>query len=164
MIEAIVPSLILSLGAADDLWKRKVHNALFVFCLVLALGFSFYSHGVAGLAEAFLSGGLAFFLTFILFYFRVLGGGDVKIFAAFGASTTTTSVLNVMFFAIVWGAFLGVVISILNKNLPQVGKNLIKLLKFEKPEETNLHKIPFTIALLLGWVTQIIFVHYGSLL
>lgn len=159
----ILPSLILGLGAIDDIVKRKVHNILFLVSLGCALAYSLYSGGLAGLSGAFLSCLMAFILTFPLFRLKMLGGGDVKIFLAFAAATTTGAVLNVMLYSLVWGAVLGILISLFNKNIKVLLSNFIKILKLQKPE-SELHKIPFTVALFMGWLSHLIVEHYGRVL
>lgn len=160
----IVPSVILGLATIDDLMKRKVHNWLFLFCLALAVGHTVFFHGTTGLLNSLYSGGLAFLITFPLFLIKALGGGDVKIFTALGVATSTAAVINVFLYSLLWGTLLGIGMLILNKGFKSFIQNIFAIVTLKKAPQEQLHKMPYTFALLCGWISHIIVIYYGRAL
>jgi prepilin peptidase CpaA len=74
-------------GAAtfDDLRRREVANWINLAGVAAGLALHARAGGMAGLAQA-AGGVVAGFLVFLIFYLTgALGGGDVKLMAAFGA-------------------------------------------------------------------------------
>ena len=80
--------LCLALGlaaSAEDLWRRRISNWIPVAGVIGGLGWHLSQRGGMGLLTA-LGGMLGAFLVFLVFYLLGgMGGGDVKLMAAFGA-------------------------------------------------------------------------------
>ncbi len=158
----VVPSVILGLATIDDVMKRKVHNWVFLFCLGLGVVHTVYFWGISGLLNALYSGGLALAITLPLFLIKALGGGDVKIFTAFGVATSMGTVINVFLYSLLWGTILGLGMLIMNKGIKSFAQNLSTIVMLKGAPQEQLHKIPYTFALLCGWVSHLIVSHYGS--
>lgn len=148
----------------DDLLKRKVHNWLFLTCLGLAFAHSFYFYGSHGLIESLYSGGLAFLITFPLFMIKALGGGDIKIFTAFGVAVSTNTTLAVFLYSLFWGSILGILMIVSQKGFRSFSANLFSIVTFKKASAQHLHKMPFAFALFCGWISHLIISHYGRIL
>lgn len=150
-----IASLILTAGVVDDLRTRKVHNWLAVLCLVVALASSFYFEGWYGLQTGLLSAAVAFAVSAPLFIFKIVGGGDVKLFVAFAASVSWTAALMTGFYSLIWGAIFGLIQALMQKQGIALFNNMMTLAIQRKSEGLSLHKIPFTVALLFGWLTTL---------
>lgn len=154
-LNVLVASLILGAGVVDDLRSRKVHNWLAVLCLVIGLASNVYSQGWYGLQVGILSAVVAFAVAAPLFFLRIVGGGDLKIFVAFAASVTWIAALTTGFYSLVWGGIFGLIQAIAQGQATSLFTNMKTLTVQRKTEGLSLHKIPFTVALLVGWFTTL---------
>src|SRR4051812_27750863 len=100
----VTASAILLAGVVDDLRSRKVHNKLFIVCAVAAVLVNFAFHGLGGLNTALLGFVAGFLVLLPLVLMKVIGAGDMKLFAAFGAMVGWSAVIDVAVLALVWGA------------------------------------------------------------
>jgi prepilin peptidase CpaA len=154
-IPNLIASLILTVGVVDDMRSRKVHNWLFLACVGVALTAVLIVDGWHGLANGtlgFLAGAIVF-LPFVLV--KAVGAGDLKLLAAFGIVTGWQAVLHVAFFSIFWGALFGVVQVIFKGEGKVFFHNVLNILLRRKSEGLKLHSMPFTVALLFGWLTYL---------
>lgn len=159
----ILGSVILVCGVIDDLRSQKVHNALVLSLFALTLVTISILSGPSSLIFGFYGFALALLFTLPLFFAKVIGGGDVKLFAIFGLATTMNAVFHVAILSILWGALLGLVRSILSGQFKQLILSTTQLL-WTKGEGQKQFKIPFTVALLFGWMTYLSLNQVGVLL
>lgn len=68
-----------------DVARGRIFNWLTIPMALFALAFAFATQGFSGLAHALLGMGLGLVLYGWMFFFRMMGGGDVKLLMAFGA-------------------------------------------------------------------------------
>ncbi len=154
----LFPTLILAIGVIDDVARRKVNNKLNAVLLLLSIVFVVVYFGASGLKMSLLAALSAFALTLPLFVVRALGGGDVKLFIVFAFATLSpTAVFWTLLFSFVCGAILGLFRVIFQGNFMQLLHNLFAIITFNKAENIKYHKIPYTVALLMGWLTYITF-------
>jgi Flp pilus assembly protein protease CpaA len=156
-----VATLILVAGLVDDLRSRKVHNGLVLSLFALAAVSSFFFRGWEGSLHGLASFILALILTVPLFAGRVLGGGDVKLFAVFALAVDPALMFWTLVYSFIWGALFGVVRAALQKQLLMLVRNTYRAAQRQKIQVQEIHKIPYTIALLLGWATQITLMRAG---
>jgi prepilin peptidase CpaA len=111
VIEA--PSIaVLALGAAaaaTDSARRRIPNVLTVGAAGVALAFAAATGGSAGLGWSAAGPAVGLLLFLPLFALRAMGGGDVKLLAAFGAWLGPALV----FWVAVYGAIAGGVLALL---------------------------------------------------
>ncbi len=154
----ITATLILIAGVIDDLRSRKVHNQLFLAATAIAFIVSAVTGGVAGVGGAITGfiAGMAILLPLVLL--GVIGAGDMKLMAAFGAVVGWNAVINVAILSLIWGALFGLLQVILQGQLKATLGNMIAVLSSSKEQRAKLelHKIPFTVGLLLGWMTHLV--------
>ena len=160
----IVPSLILIAGLIDDLRSRKIHNWLVLSCLAVALVYSFVTKDSLGFRLSLLAGGIAIGMTLPLVLLKILGAGDMKLMIAFGVATDYQAVIEVIVYSFFWGALLGIITALLNKDGLQLFKNTLKIATKKEVTQKELHKIPYSVALLFGWLTHVSTQVYGGLL
>lgn len=149
----LVPSLILAAGVIDDIRSRKVHNELVLVSLAIAAAYSIYAGGLAGLGTGLLGMGAALFMTLPLVLFGILGAGDLKLFLAFGLATSWNAAVYVGIAALIWGAIFGILRAAAGGQLKTLFANTVNLASRKPAGE--LHRIPYTVALLMGWLTYL---------
>lgn len=159
-----MPTALLLAACLTDIKFKKVYNVFVVVGFLCVL----LSHFVFGTRETFVDAGLGFglvlMLTLPLYLVKGLGGGDLKIFAVFGFATNPNAVLFTFLAAILCGSVIGVLRAVFNKQGDVLFGNFVKLITLKKPQPHTLHKIPFTVALLAGWFTYIVYQAYGRIL
>lgn len=158
-----IATLILLSGMADDLFSRKVHNELFVGAFVLALASSLYFREWSGTQLGLLALLLGALITIPMFAARMIGGGDVKLVLAFAMAVEPAAVFWTLAYSVVWGALFGFTRSAVQGQLPILVRNTFHLATRKKVQQQELHKIPYTFALLLGWFTHLTMVRVGGL-
>lgn len=159
-----MPTALLLAACLTDIKYRKVLNWFVVASFLCILGSHLFFANREVLFEGVMGLVMAFTLTLPLFMMRALGGGDVKIFALFGLTTNVDAVIFTFIASLLWGSLLGIIRAIFNKQGDVLVSNFIKIIKLQKPERHTLHQIPFTVALLAGWFTYIIYTGYGRVL
>ncbi|MDC0980320.1 A24 family peptidase [Bdellovibrionales bacterium] len=152
----ITPSLILIAASIDDLKTGKIHNWLFLTCLVVGMSVTFYLKGISGLQEGALGSGVAIALLLPLVLAGALGAGDLKIMMAFGMTTSWQTTLMVVLYSIVCGAILGIFQALLRGEGLRLFRNMVKIVKpNDSPDRETLQRIPYSIALLFGWLSHV---------
>ncbi|HAG91536.1 MAG TPA: hypothetical protein DCL41_06675 [Bdellovibrionales bacterium] len=156
----IFATTLLIAGMIDDLRSQKIHNKLILALVAATLIFLTINSGFAGIV----SGGVSFLVALAfavpLTLAKVLGGGDMKLFAVFGLATNIPAVLGVAVFSLFWGALLGVVRAGLGGQLKGLILSTTQLL-WTKGEGHQAFRIPYSVALLLGWMTHLTLLHAG---
>ena len=87
-----------------DLYKMQVKNSWILCSLLLGAGYCFWQNGFAGLA-GFVPGAVTpLVILGWMFYFRLLGPGDIKIFCVLGGIMGPVEILWCIWFAFLCGA------------------------------------------------------------
>lgn len=99
-------------ASAEDLWRREISNALTVSAFVVGLALNGYLNGWSGVSDSLIGALIGFFVFFLFFVLGGMGGGDVKLMAAFGAiigreQIVTAAVMTAIVGAVMALVFLG---------------------------------------------------------
>ena len=161
----LAPSAVFSAGVIDDLRSRKFHNWLFLACNFFGVSFVLLNAGLQGLPIAALGFLAGFLITLPLVLLKVIGAGDMKLFAAAGILTGWSPIMSVLFFALIWGAVFGVLRALISGKSRLLARNLISLVNRTRQNkqtrlrgdkaDLELNRIPFTVAILLGWMSYL---------
>lgn len=156
-VALVTATLILLTGVVDDFRSRKFHNWLFITCAVVAFAAALYTQGLwaVGLGLAGFAAGLIVFLPFVLL--NIVGAGDMKLMAAFGIIAGHAAVVSVAFYSLFWGAAFGIVQVALKGELGGMIRNLGSMAVHRGQASGELHRIPYTAALFVGWLTYLFF-------
>lgn len=104
MVWLLTLSLAVGIAATvEDLWRRRVSNWLSGGGLLAGLAAHSLLAGLAGAADALLGALFGFAIFLIFFLLGGMGGGDVKLMAAFGAILGSDQILMAAF----WAALVG---------------------------------------------------------
>lgn len=148
---------LLAMGVADDLRTRKIHNWVSLSALAIssaAVGFHHFNSANHSLLEPLQAFGAAMVLGLLLFQFKVWGGGDAKLFIAISPLLLFAETPIYLVCCLVWGSILGLVFAALNSRLGAMANNLFAVVSHRKGiDSQNLIKIPFSVALLMGYLT-----------
>lgn len=145
---------ILFCGIVDDLISKKIHNKLILILLPLAIisvlvtqGFSFFLYYSL---PSFL---VALAISLPLYFAHFFGGGDLKLLAVVSLSWTVNETFWSVILSLPLGLFFGFFRIIFQGQLFQFTQNLLLLLQFKSPKKEKLQTFPFSVVLLLGWLT-----------
>ena len=116
------------LGAAIDLWTRRVPNPLTMG--LAATGVAYAALGIGGLSIGASLAGLALGLALMLpgHLIGATGAGDVKLFAAVGAFIGPAHILSAFLYTALAGGGLAVVISLMRRRLRQTVGGTVQLI------------------------------------
>ena len=153
----ILPGLILLSAMVDDLRSKKIHNVLIIILFVVALLSVGIFQGLSALGPALVKLLIALGISAPLFFLRILGGGDVKLYSVLALVLSPRALMLSLVLGFVWGAILGVIKVILDKKANIMFINLLSLFKFRKLPADTLHKFPFSVGLFLGWLSSFYF-------
>jgi len=155
-MQAGLTLLMLLVSVVDDLKTKKIHNALALSCAAIALIFIGVMHGSGGFMTALISLATALVAILPLYLMKVFGGGDVKIFAAVSLLMSWQGVLMTLVTSVIWGSVLGVFMVVMKGQGKAFATNLMSMAHQKKPEASKLHKVPYSVALLFGFMTHLI--------
>jgi Flp pilus assembly protein protease CpaA len=150
-------AVVILIGAVvQDLLWRKVKNLYVIAALVAAfvfqglqLGFSFNT--VLSLVQSF---GLALAIGVVLYAIRILGAGDIKIFAATAVLLPLNSIPHIYLYSLIWGAVFGVIRYLLSGKIMTLVLNIVSISNPVARNAMGMQAIPFTVAILLGTLTD----------
>ena len=104
-------ALIIVLGAVDmDLQRQKIANEWLFVSVLLVLWYQMIHAGGKGLAVFVTGSMLPLLLLGGLFFFRMLGAGDIKLLSVLGGLMGTKAILWCIFWSMLFGAFISIVI------------------------------------------------------
>jgi prepilin peptidase CpaA len=144
------------LGASviDDLRSRKVQNSLVISIFVVAGWSALLFGGTASAAQILSSMLAAVAFCLPLYLMKAVGGGDFKLLIALSPLMNWSEVGWTVAYSLVWGALLGFVMVLLRKEVGGFLQNMKSLALKNPVKKDNLHKLPYTVAILLGFLTQ----------
>jgi|GEM_PF-896446 len=152
-IPAVTATAILVAGVVDDFRTRKYHNWLFLASVAVAALSVLVAGGVQAFPVALLGlvAGVAVFLPLVLM--KIIGAGDMKLMAAFGFAAGWDAVLQVALYGLIWGGLFGLLATVFRGQGRVLVYNMVSIVSFRERKGLTLHKIPFTVAILMGWLT-----------
>lgn len=152
------------IGVANDLAARKVKNQLVILFAIISICLVFLLKGWSAMGPALLAFCLAGGMLLPLFAAGVLGAGDVKLTMALALAMGVSSVTETVILSFVWGAVLGIMVALFHGRLGQLLLATARLALRQQVAEAGLHRVPFTVALLLGWLSHLSYGLRGGLL
>ena len=98
-----------------DVRHHKLPNWLTAGGMVVGILFHLISNGIDGLIFSFLGLLVAGGIFLLLYVFKAIGAGDVKLFAAIGSLVGIQLVLYMMMYSIIFGGLIGIIILLFTK-------------------------------------------------
>lgn len=146
----LMPTLLLCVASALDFSKGKFPNFVFLASLVISSIWVYHStQSLQVLGLGLLLSSVCIIVLFPLFLFNILGAGDIKLVSVVCLLTSWQTTTSILTYSLFWGLLIGLFKLALSGDL----KNF--LLSFYLRTSLVPHKIPYSIALLLGWLTTL---------
>jgi Flp pilus assembly protein protease CpaA len=155
-VKVAVATGILIWAVIEDLRSRKFSNRSFMISCAVSLATALVLGGTSEIISLTLGfgAGVIFFLPLVLA--GAIGAGDMKLMAAFGILVGWHAVLWTGVYGLVWGAVFGVIQIVVRGELRGLKENLTTLAITRSKGNLELHRIPFTAPLLLGWLSHLV--------
>ncbi len=153
IVQYLLPGILLGSSVYTDLKSKKVFNKMLLGFLPIILIARFLESGMDGVLVGFIASFAALVLCLPLVLLKAVGSGDLKLLLVLGFTTVIESMFWIVVYSFFWGLILGVTKVLLDKEGRKLLQNTADILSRKKPEVKKLHSIPFTVAILLGWMT-----------
>lgn len=162
MIAYVLLGCFLLIVFVTDMTKSIIPNRYTISFTVIGLFYHTILGGLSGLFSSFIGCILGFTILALLYLFRAVGAGDVKLFAAIGALAGTSFMLMTLMYAVLYSGLIGVVVmltrlSSVQKLKKKIYISLYSVLSKEKRlfqyRTKNVTQFPFMLAVLPGAVT-----------
>jgi prepilin peptidase CpaA len=151
--------IVLAAAVVSDIKTKRVDNRFVLGAFAIGTLFQVMTAGSPGLWALGSSVLTAIVLGLPLYLMRIFAGGDFKLLVAISTLLDWKTMITVILSSLVWGAVLGLFQTIIQGNLKVVFNNLIaiflNILSRKKPQLTQLHAMPFTVAILLGFLSHL---------
>ena len=151
--QILLSGFILIIASVDDLFTRKIHNKLILILLPFVLLLIFLLGGTKALLVGLFSAFLALIIGIPLSLSSVLGGGDLKLLVLLALTMNWFNFLKIFIYSLPWALLLGIVKIALDRKLKDFFFNLVYLFWNRKNESIQFHRIPFSVALFLAWLS-----------
>lgn len=164
LIQSICILSICAIAVYLDLQFGKIPNIVIITGLCLGMGYQILSKGIPGFLLYWGGVGIPLILLGGLYYFRMLGAGDIKLFCVLGGFLNIVSIFYCIFIAFLIGAGISVLLMIRRRNLwtrlyyfSEYISSFIKTRQW-KPYRTDMDKdshIHFTIPICLSVILHV---------
>ena len=91
-VQSCLALMTVTVAVCMDLMQEKVDNGWILAAWVLGLGYQIGAGGGPGIARFLAGAALPLLLLYILFRFRMLGAGDIKLLSAVGCFMSVSAV------------------------------------------------------------------------
>lgn len=157
-IEDYILIVLLITAFIYDVKFHKIPNWLSAGGMLVGIVFHLISGGIDGLIFSFLGVLIAGGIFLILYVFKAIGAGDVKLFAAIGSIVGVQMVLYMMMYSIIVAGVIGIVILLFTRTFLQkmtsalfhfIGSILSRdLSRLEEYKTTKSTRFPFMYAVI----------------
>lgn len=126
MLAEAAAAVLIGTASITDIKSRRIPNVLTFTCAGLGLLYFFISAGLTGLLFSGIGLTCGFVVLLLLYLFKVVGAGDVKLFAALGAWVGAATVWNIFVYSILFGGFIG--LALLLFHYRSYGKKFVQMI------------------------------------
>lgn len=93
-----------------DIKEHRLPNWLNLMAALIGIGYHFITNQLDGFLHSFIGMTVSFIILLILYIFKALGAGDVKLFAAIGALTGPLFSLYAIMYTIIYAGIIAIFI------------------------------------------------------
>ncbi len=141
-------SLFLVLCVGLDFYYSKIPNQFIFLSLAVSILMVLAFSPPETWVYSILSFSIIFVIGFLLFYFKILGGGDIKALCVVALFLQPSQIQNFLSYSLVWSATYALIFYIITGQIVMVLMNTIGVYRKLTLAE---NKIPFTFGIMLGW-------------
>ena len=160
LITVTISFIMLTVALYFDLRYQRIPNLLCLLTLLLGITINSYFYGWDGLLDAVSGAALAIIILIPVYYFKMLGAGDVKLMIGIGTLAGPLVLTWSIAYGVIFGAFTSILIAIKTvgwrglKMMMSRYIDCIYLGTYFKPEKGDAGKVnvPYAPALMLGWM------------
>lgn len=116
MFKITIVLILLCLSLISDIKTYKIKNKLVFTFMTMGIAINTMIGGLEGLKFSLLGLATPIFVLFILYVLRMLGAGDIKLFAAIGSIMGLQFVTSSMIYSFISGGAIGVIVILSRKN------------------------------------------------
>jgi len=160
-LKNILLGIMLGVAVASDMRTRKIPNKLVISFFVIATVASILISGFASTWTAIASVLTAVAFVLPMYLLRAIGGGDFKLMIAVSPLLSWEGVIVLILASLLWGSLIGIFSAISHGQFRGLAQNLVAIVMRAKPKKESLHKIPYSVAILFGWITQASMQYYN---
>ncbi|WMT39937.1 prepilin peptidase [Paenibacillus sp. D2_2] len=148
-----------------DIKSMKIPNKITLSGFIIGISYHAVTGGMDGILFAIKGAAAGFVLMFIMYLFRAVGGGDVKLFGAIGAWLGVSLTLSILMYSILAAGVIGLFILLLRREFIMRIRNVmhslfgILILHSLSPVQAGAKRqlqMPFMLAVLPGAVYAIL--------
>lgn len=158
----VILGIFILIASYIDIKHHKIPNWLSISGLVVGILYYIINLGLEGILFSFIGMFVGGGIMFILYIFKGVGAGDVKLFAAIGAMTGIEFTLYNLMYSIVFAGLIGIVILVIKRKfflrLYHLFSRFIGIIRDKNLEELDEFKekeairFPFMYAVLPGTI------------
>jgi prepilin peptidase CpaA len=158
--------ILITISLISDIKTFKIKNLLILTFIVIGMITNLLLYGITGVALSILGFLIPILMLFILFVLRMLGAGDIKLFAAVGAIVGWKFTFFSILYSFLFGGCIGLIYLFIRKNAMKRFKYFFEYLvncfltlklqdysHFENKRDTD--KFRFSYAIVPGVLTQL---------
>lgn len=108
-VKDFIVCCLLIIAIYSDCTSYKVKNSIILIGFCLGFLFQFYQNGFNGIFDWLLGSLLPVCLLWVLFRYRMLGAGDIKLFSVIGGWYGPLAIINIIILAFLAGGILSVI-------------------------------------------------------
>lgn len=147
----LLPTALLLVACVFDVKSGRFPNWLFVVTAFCAFSLLVFTQPQVSVWLPVVAIGCVFFIALTpLFFVGALGAGDIKLLFVFCLLTNVQASLWTLTYSLFWGLLMGVLKLALAGELTAFAQSFV----LRNPQVQS-QKIPYTVALLLGWLTVV---------
>lgn len=162
-VKLAINIVLMTFALASDIRTYKIKNRLVSIFIVIGIAINVVLKGKEGIGFSLIGMVVPIVVLFLLYYLKMLGAGDIKLFAAIGAIMGVKFILYAMVYSFLAGGMIALFIMLVRKNALQRFKYFthyikacmlsISLLPYNEFEDkANNGKFPFAYAIFCGTV------------
>ncbi len=151
----ILAALLIIISVVTDLRTKKVPNRLIIIGFILAIALIAIVDGKGGVWPALASLGAAALFAFPLYSLKAIAAGDLKLIIILSLLLNWNISITMILASMIWGSILGLVRVVLAGKSREFFQNIVAIVKKATPATQSLNYVPYTIAILFGFLTSL---------
>lgn len=160
-IKTLLAASLMAASVYTDLKTRKIPNKMLFAALLFFAAADFAIDGSSGVLSVLGAVAAAVVCTLPLYIMKAIAAGDAKLILVSAVILPWQIVVSTCFWALCWGAVLGVAKILASGQIQMLVLNMRTLLSGQKLERAQMTAIPFSVAIFFGFGTAVTMSFWG---